>query len=224
MPATCGEAPIRVIAAARRSLGRSRIRFFADVWVAGRDELHAAMLDRVMGEVPLEPPEPQRWREPVHALMDETLAARPRHRRAGPPSRNGRVHLRDKFGDKFRRRLRQEREKMCVCRLFLARPRGFEPLTFGSVDRGVGTRYGLVSQIRGPGSPKSRQEIRIAVGRRAPAGLPGGNSRFPRRAGTGPAPSQTPARRPERQPPRTVGDARIGPKSGGAVRGFRRHD
>jgi LuxR family maltose regulon positive regulatory protein len=32
------------------------------------------------------------------------------------------------------------------------------------------------------------------------------------------------AARPERQPPRTVGDARISPKSGGAVRGFRRHD
>jgi tetracycline repressor-like protein len=91
MPAACGEAPIRVIAAARRSLGRSRIRSlgrsrirsfgrsrirsFAYVWVAGRDELRAAMLDRVMGEVPLEPPEPQRWREQVHALMDETLAA-----------------------------------------------------------------------------------------------------------------------------------------------------
>ena len=84
MPATRGEAPIRVIAAARRSLGRSRIRSFAYVWVAGRDELHAAMLDRLMGEVPLEPPEPQRWRGQVHALMDETLAALLRYPWASP--------------------------------------------------------------------------------------------------------------------------------------------
>jgi AcrR family transcriptional regulator len=45
------------------------------VYVPQRDDLLDAMLDRVMGEVPLEAPDPTRWRAQIHALMDETVAA-----------------------------------------------------------------------------------------------------------------------------------------------------
>ncbi len=49
------------------------------VYVADRDELLEAMLDRVLAEVELEPPDAARWREQVHALMDGTLTALLRH-------------------------------------------------------------------------------------------------------------------------------------------------
>ncbi len=43
------------------------------VYVAGRDELRAAMLDRLAASVVLEEPDPQRWREQVHALLRGVL-------------------------------------------------------------------------------------------------------------------------------------------------------
>ncbi len=39
------------------------------VYIGGRDELRWAMLDRVTASVPLEPPDPARWREQVHDLL-----------------------------------------------------------------------------------------------------------------------------------------------------------
>ena len=39
------------------------------VYVSGRDELRAAMLDRLAGEIELEQPDPERWREQVHRLL-----------------------------------------------------------------------------------------------------------------------------------------------------------
>ncbi len=43
------------------------------VYIAGRDELRIAMLDRVAGAVPLQAPDPGRWRDQVHALMRGVL-------------------------------------------------------------------------------------------------------------------------------------------------------
>jgi AcrR family transcriptional regulator len=45
------------------------------VYIRGRDELRNAMLDRVGSLIELEEPDPARWREQVHALLDRTLAA-----------------------------------------------------------------------------------------------------------------------------------------------------
>ena len=50
------------------------------VYVANRDELCRAMLDRVAAGVPLEPADPARWREQVHrhmTAMCEAMAAHP---------------------------------------------------------------------------------------------------------------------------------------------------
>lgn len=49
------------------------------VYIGGRDQLRRAMLDRVTGAVPLEEPEPGRWREQVHALLDGWLRAMESH-------------------------------------------------------------------------------------------------------------------------------------------------
>jgi AcrR family transcriptional regulator len=49
------------------------------VYVTQREELLDAMFDRVMGEVPLEAPDPARWREQVHAVLEQTVAALLRH-------------------------------------------------------------------------------------------------------------------------------------------------
>ncbi len=50
------------------------------VYVAGREGLLQAMLDRVTASVALEPPDPSRWREQLHALLGrlhEALVAHP---------------------------------------------------------------------------------------------------------------------------------------------------
>jgi AcrR family transcriptional regulator len=39
------------------------------VYISGRDELRSAMLDRLAGEVELEPPDPAHWRQQVHRLL-----------------------------------------------------------------------------------------------------------------------------------------------------------
>jgi AcrR family transcriptional regulator len=49
------------------------------VYIGGRDELRRAMLGRVAGAVPLEEPEPARWREQVHALLSGWLRAMESH-------------------------------------------------------------------------------------------------------------------------------------------------
>lgn len=49
------------------------------VYYSGRDALLNAMLDRVAGLVPLEEPEPARWREQVHRLMGGMLKAMEAH-------------------------------------------------------------------------------------------------------------------------------------------------
>jgi AcrR family transcriptional regulator len=49
------------------------------VYIKGRDELRNAMLDRVSGPVELEEPDPTRWREQVHALLDGILRAMEAH-------------------------------------------------------------------------------------------------------------------------------------------------
>lgn len=66
------------------------------VYVKGREGLCRAMLDRVVGMVPLETPDPQRWREQLNALLSGLLAALEAHpgiARAAladvPPGENG---------------------------------------------------------------------------------------------------------------------------------------
>jgi AcrR family transcriptional regulator len=49
------------------------------VYIRGRDELRWAMLDRVTGSVALERPDPVRWREQVHALLEGWLRAMEAH-------------------------------------------------------------------------------------------------------------------------------------------------
>jgi AcrR family transcriptional regulator len=49
------------------------------VYIAGRDELRAAMLDRVADLVALEDPDDARWREQVHALLDAVLKSMEAH-------------------------------------------------------------------------------------------------------------------------------------------------
>lgn len=49
------------------------------VYVKGRDELCRALLDRVVGMVPLEAPDPERWREQLNALLSGMLAALEAH-------------------------------------------------------------------------------------------------------------------------------------------------
>lgn len=49
------------------------------VYVSGRDELRRAMLDRVAGAVPLEDPDPARWREQLYALCLALLRALESH-------------------------------------------------------------------------------------------------------------------------------------------------
>jgi AcrR family transcriptional regulator len=49
------------------------------VYYSGRDALLNAMLDRVAGKVPLEEPDPARWREQVHRLMEGMLKAMEAH-------------------------------------------------------------------------------------------------------------------------------------------------
>src|ERR1700753_2787597 len=45
------------------------------VYFSGRDALLNAMLDRVAAMVPLEEPDPARWREQVHRLLEWMLKA-----------------------------------------------------------------------------------------------------------------------------------------------------
>jgi AcrR family transcriptional regulator len=49
------------------------------VYIGGREELRRAMLGRVAGAVPLEEPDPARWREQVHALLNGWLRAMESH-------------------------------------------------------------------------------------------------------------------------------------------------
>lgn len=49
------------------------------VYFSGRDALLNAMLDRVSGMVPLEEPDPARWREQIHNLMKGLLDAMEAH-------------------------------------------------------------------------------------------------------------------------------------------------
>jgi AcrR family transcriptional regulator len=49
------------------------------VYFSGRDALLEAMLDRVTGAVPLEEPDPARWREQVHRLLQGMLEAMEAH-------------------------------------------------------------------------------------------------------------------------------------------------
>jgi AcrR family transcriptional regulator len=49
------------------------------VYIGGRDELRWAMLERVAGIVPLDEPDPARWREQVHALLTGWLRAMEAH-------------------------------------------------------------------------------------------------------------------------------------------------
>ena len=49
------------------------------VYFSGRDALLNAMLDRVSGMVPLEEPDPARWREQVHRLLRGMLEAMEAH-------------------------------------------------------------------------------------------------------------------------------------------------
>jgi AcrR family transcriptional regulator len=49
------------------------------VYIRGRDELREAMLDRVSALVPLEEPDPARWREQVHRLLTRLLRALEAH-------------------------------------------------------------------------------------------------------------------------------------------------
>jgi AcrR family transcriptional regulator len=43
------------------------------VYIAGRDELREAMLDRLTGMLELEPPDPVYWREQLHRVLLQTL-------------------------------------------------------------------------------------------------------------------------------------------------------
>ena len=47
--------------------------------MANRDELCTAMLDRVIGTIEVERPDPARWREQVHRLMNSMVAAMNAH-------------------------------------------------------------------------------------------------------------------------------------------------
>jgi AcrR family transcriptional regulator len=49
------------------------------VYIDGRDELRRAMLDRVAGSVPIEEPDPARWREQLHQLLEGVLRAMEAH-------------------------------------------------------------------------------------------------------------------------------------------------
>ncbi len=49
------------------------------VYIGGRDELRSALLDRVTAAVKPESPDPQRWREQVHALLAALLQAMEAH-------------------------------------------------------------------------------------------------------------------------------------------------
>jgi AcrR family transcriptional regulator len=49
------------------------------VYIAGRDELRNAMLDRVAGMIELEAPDPSRWREQVQRLMEGMLRTMEAH-------------------------------------------------------------------------------------------------------------------------------------------------
>jgi AcrR family transcriptional regulator len=49
------------------------------VYIAGRDELRREMLDRVAGSVPIEEPDPARWREQLHRLVLGLLRAMEAH-------------------------------------------------------------------------------------------------------------------------------------------------
>jgi hypothetical protein len=81
-----------------------------------------------------------------------------------------------------------------------ARPRGFEPLTFGSVERRGSAESGSSKPNLAPQVAKKspRSQNRGQFDRRQLAGLAGGHARSSQRAGAGPAPSQTTACRPER--------------------------
>jgi AcrR family transcriptional regulator len=49
------------------------------VYIEGRDELRRQMLDRVAGSVPLDEPDPSRWRQQLHALLNALLRAMEAH-------------------------------------------------------------------------------------------------------------------------------------------------
>jgi len=50
------------------------------VYIRNRDDLLNAMFDRVGGMVELEEPDPERWRDQLHRLVDSLLAALAQHR------------------------------------------------------------------------------------------------------------------------------------------------
>jgi AcrR family transcriptional regulator len=50
------------------------------VYIRNRDELLNALLDRVSAMVPLEEPDPSRWREQVHRMVDGVLKVMEEHR------------------------------------------------------------------------------------------------------------------------------------------------
>ena len=49
------------------------------VYVSGRDDLCQAILERIAASLPLEPPDADRWREQIHALLDALRRALHRH-------------------------------------------------------------------------------------------------------------------------------------------------
>jgi hypothetical protein len=67
-------------------------------------------------------------------------------------------------------------------RFLRARPRGFEPLTFGSVDRRGSAKFGSSKPDEAPRVAESRPKVRIALQlvRRRLAGLAGGHARSSR--------------------------------------------
>ena len=50
------------------------------VYIRNRDELLNALLDRVSAMVPLEEPDPSRWREQIHRMVDGVLTVMEEHR------------------------------------------------------------------------------------------------------------------------------------------------
>jgi AcrR family transcriptional regulator len=69
------------------------------VYVAGREGLFQAMLDRVIAAVELEPPDPSRWRAQLHSLLERVRGALAAHpgiaamTLADPPTTEAVLHL-----------------------------------------------------------------------------------------------------------------------------------
>jgi hypothetical protein len=75
----------------------------------------------------------------------------------------------------------------------LTRPRGFEPLTFGSVDRRFREENGSTKPNPRPGCARNAPEIDIVTSSTGASCLSGGDARSSRRAGIRPAASETTA-------------------------------